>query len=150
MFLGGRGAGHELESSCGCRIAVFDHHFFHIVKLRLPNGERLLMSKEKQKILAQIAGFGDYTYDDNRARHMGSAIDTLTAPHFVYRPEKLKGADRVFIKQYDSSPYPYTAMLVAIRDNGLKVPMTAFPVKNSDIKKWMCGARLFPKTQQPP
>ena len=144
MFLAGKSTGHEFESACGCRITVFDHHFFHIVKLCLPGVDQLFMRNEKPRILAQIAGFGHYTYDHNRAKHMASALDTLTNPHFVYRTEKLDSADRVFIKQYDSLPYPYTAALIAIRDNGLKVPVTTFPIRKSGIKKWTRGGETLP------
>jgi len=150
LFLAGKSTGREFQSACGCRIMIFDHHFFHIVKLTRPGVARLFMSEEKTKILAQIVGFGDYAYDDNRARHLASAMDTLTNPDCVYRPEKLRTADRVFIREYDSSPYPYTAVFVGNRDGGFKVPVTAFPLKRPDLKKWTRGLKLFPKTHQPP
>ena len=71
-------------------------------------------------------------------------METLVHPDFVYRTERLQTANRVFIKKYDSLPYPYTAVLVGMTDRGLKVPVTAFPVKGKDLKKWACGAKLFP------
>lgn len=145
IFLEGQPTHHEFFSACGCKIAVFDHNFFHMVKLRLPGKEKLFMPEEKSTILSLTLGFGDYAYDNHRARHLLSARETLGNPDCVYRTEHLKTANRVFIKRYDSLPYQYTAVLVGIGELDLRVLVTAFPVRQSDLKRWLRGKRLFPK-----
>jgi hypothetical protein len=144
IFMDGKENLHEFISKCGCKITVLDHHFFHMVKLQFPGKEKLFMRDEKAGIILQNNGFGEYTYDAHRARHLPSAMETLVNPDCVCRPERLKAADRVFIKKYDSLPYQFTAVLVGIRDGGFKVPVTAFPVKGTDIRRWIRGIKLFP------
>jgi len=144
IFMDGKENPHEFISKCGCKITVFDHHFFHMVKLQVPGREKLFMRDEKSTILSQNEGFGEYTYDAHRARHLHSAMETLVNPDCVYRTEGLRTANRVFIKKYNSLPYSFTAALIGVRDSGLKVPVTAFPVRGTDLKKWVRGAKLFP------
>ena len=144
IFMSGSPHLYEFISKCGCKITVLDHHFFHMVKLQVTGKQKLFMREEKANIISQIEGFDVYTYDAHRARHLPSAMETLLNPDCVYRTEILRTADSVFIKEYDSLPYPYTATLVGMREGGLKVPVTAFPVKRKDLKKWIRGTKLFP------
>ncbi len=150
IFLEGNSVSNEFRAGCGCKITVFDHNFFHMVKLQHPDKEKLFMRDEKTVILAEVDGFGNYTYEKQRALYLASSIETLRYPDRTYRSEGLRTAEKVFVKEYDSVPYPFTVVLVGKRDPNLLVPVTSFPATRSRIKKWTRGELLYSKTQQPP
>lgn len=102
LFLGNAGSTtNVLESRCGHVIYVFDHHFFHMVKLDHPTKPKpLLMGEEKQIILATVDGFGPYTHDKQRAIYLPAAALTLTEPDEVWEDSTLKTADWVYIKEF--------------------------------------------------
>lgn len=61
----------EIRSTCRHTLMVFDHHFFHMVKLRDTAKPRpLLMSNEKDIILSTTEGFGPYAYEKQRAIYL--------------------------------------------------------------------------------
>jgi hypothetical protein len=142
IFLGGNEISSRIISDCGLTITVFDHNFFHIVKLSHPNKSKLFMREEKQLLRSQTVGFGLYAYDRNRALHLLAARDTIDHPDEVYEVE-LKTASHVFLRNYEERPYPFTVVLVARRDGTLLVPVTSFPCRHRDVKKWRRGRLIY-------
>jgi len=131
-------------SACGHALKVFDHHFFHMVKLGHPGKpNRLLMTNEKDTILATTSGFAEYTFDRQRAIYLASAAVCLVRPDEVWENPNLNTAKWVYIKEFDATPYAFTILLVGERDGG-KVPVTSFPGKNRDARKWRRGTRIYP------
>jgi hypothetical protein len=139
-----------IEAESGCRIHCYEHHFIHMVKLHEAGKERLWFPDEKAIILATNIGFGSYTHDSLRARRLLFGLECLRHPDQVFRPVRLRTADRAYIKEFAGSlPYPYTVVLV--RKEGSRLALcTAQPVKRTDIKHWRAGDQLWPKTPQPP
>jgi hypothetical protein len=134
-----------VESCCGHEIKVFDHHFFHFVKLDHPKKPKpLLMAHEKSEILSTRAGFGGYTYDRQRAIYLASARMCLEFPDEVWLDEKLTTAKWIYLKEFDARPYSFTILLIAERSEGL-VPVTSFPGKKRDARKWRRGMRIHPE-----
>jgi hypothetical protein len=145
LFLNGHATSYEFVSACGQTIKVFDHHFFHVVKLEHPDSPRpLLMANEKGTITATISGFGGYAYDKQRAIYLASAILCLRCPDEVWEDLSLRTAKWIYIKEFDAKPYAFTIFLVGERDGGA-VPVTSFPAKTRDAKKWRRGVRIYPK-----
>lgn len=145
LFLNDNQSSYVFVSACGHTVRVFDHHFFHIVKLDDPAKRKpLLMAKEKATILATTSGFGVYTYDRQRAIYLASAVVCLTCPDEVWEDPSLQTAKWIYIKQFDASPYAFTIFLVAERDGGL-VPVTSFPGTNRDARRWRRGVKIYPK-----
>lgn len=103
----------------------------------------LLMKNEKELILATDSGFGSYTYDRQRAIYLESAMLCLTEPDEVWEDTKLKTAKWVYIKEFDSSPYSQTILLVGEREEG-RVPVTSFAGKTRDARKWRKGNKIYP------
>ncbi len=145
IFLDGNPSSNELVSACGHTVKVFDHHFFHMVKLEHPDKPRpLLMANEKETIIATTPGFGTYTYDNQRAIYLASAALCLAHPYEVWEDPSLNTAKWIYIKQFDASPYAYTILLVGERDGGV-VPVTSFPGKERDARNWRRGVQIYPK-----
>jgi phage-Barnase-EndoU-ColicinE5/D-RelE like nuclease2 len=143
LFLNGNQS-HQISSACGHTVKVFDHHFFHMVKLGHPQKPKpLLMSTEKSLILTTESGFGPYTYDRQRAIYMESAFRCLTTPDEVWEDTTLKSARWIYIKEFDAKPYCHTIFLVGRREEGL-VPVTSFPAKRRDARKWCRGVKIHP------
>jgi hypothetical protein len=150
VFLQGSSSSHTVVSSCGHTITIFDHHFFHMVKLTHPNKPRPLnMLDEKENILGTSDGFGPYEYEKHRAIYLESAMLCLLNPDEVWGNPGLESAKWVYIKHFATTPYTCTIFLVGERPEGL-VPITSFPGRNRDIKKWGRGTRIYPKTHLPP
>lgn len=147
IFLNRNSTSYEFCSTSGNSITVFDRHFFHLVKLKFPGKEKLFMPEEKHSILLQTDGFGEYTCDLHRARYLVSAMQTLRDPDWVfdYRRDPPRAADRVYIKEFDSQPYPYTIMLVGPSDPNQLVPITSYTHKRSGMNKYRRGALLYAK-----
>jgi phage-Barnase-EndoU-ColicinE5/D-RelE like nuclease2 len=137
----------NIHSACGHSIQVFDHHFFHMASIAVPGKEKLFMHEEKETILATCTGFGKYivAIGGTRARHLASAFETLLAPDEVWENNpKAKSAKWVYIKEFSSLPYPFSICLVTERaERKLVVPVSSFPCKRSDIKKWRQGITIF-------
>ena len=77
------------------------------------------------------------------------AIETMRFPDFVVRTPNLVTADRAFIKEFACSQYPYMVVLVR-REKSILTLCTAQPTRRRNMKQWMAGEILFPKTPQPP
>jgi len=143
IFLHGNEVSHQFISDCGLTITVFDHNFFHIVKLTHPDRPKLFMKDEKALLRAQTEGFGVYGYDPQRGMHLHTARETLEHPDEVYEDARLTTASHVFIKCYEEAPYPFTVVLVAARDGNLLVPTTSFPCRRRDVKRWQRGKLIY-------
>lgn len=144
LFLNGNPVSHELVSVCGHTIKVFDHHFFHLVKLDDPAKPKpLLMANEKDTILITTSGFGAYTYDRQRAVYLQSAASCVANPDEVWEDSSLRTAKWIYIKQFDASPYSFTILLVGQRDESL-VLVTSFLVRDRGAKKWRRGFQIYP------
>jgi hypothetical protein len=143
ILLGG-GISREIISACGHSIRVFDHHFFHMVKLDDPSKTKpLLMANEKDIILATADGFASYAYDRQRAIYLESAMTCLALPDEVWEDETLASAKWIYIKEFNTSPYSFTIALVGEREESY-VPVTSFPGKNRDAKRWRRGRQIYP------
>ncbi|MFQ5663901.1 MAG: PBECR2 nuclease fold domain-containing protein [Terriglobia bacterium] len=142
IFLVGNEIRSEIASDSGLTITVFDHNFFHMVKLRHPSKDKLFMKEEKDLLRAQTVGFGSYEYDPQRAVHLLAVKETLEHPDEVYEVE-LRTASYIFIKIYEELPYPFTVVLVARRDRSLVVPVTSFTCRRRDVKKWRKGRLIY-------
>lgn len=118
-----------------------------MIKLAGHNNERLWFPNEKDKILATVDGFGDYTYDAIRARRLLFTLECLRNPDEVVRPTILRTANRAYIKDFGraAAPYPFTVVLVRLEDDGRLTLCTGQPVRRTDIKKWRNGQKLWPK-----
>jgi hypothetical protein len=140
---------HTIVSDCGHVLKIFDHHFFHMVKLDHPHKPKpLLMSAEKNLLLDTNVGFGSFTYDRQRAIYLESAALCLRTPDEVWEDVALKTARWIYIKEFDTKPYCHTVFLVGERSEG-PVPVTSFPAKARDARKWRRGVRIYPKTHLP-
>lgn len=144
LFLAGDRVSHQFTSVCGHRVTVFDHNFFHMVKLRNPGRSGImLMSQEKETILSIFDGFGPYEYDRQRAIYLASAAECLLSADEVWEDQALKTARWMYIKEFDAFPYAFTILLVGQRPGGA-VPVTSFPAKKRDTRKWRRGKQIYP------
>ncbi len=146
IFLGSNEISAEIVSDCGLTVTVFDHNFFHMVKLRHPNKQKLFMKEEKEVLRAHRNGFGLYEYERQRAVHLRAAKETIEHPDEVYEAA-LKTASHIFVKIFKELPYPFTVVLVAKRDGSLLVPVTSFPCRRRDVKKWRKGRLIYSRPQ---
>ena len=94
-------------------------------------------------------GFGLYEHEQRRAVRLLMALETLRSPDFVARTPNLVTADRAFIKEFTCSQYPYMVVLVR-KEKSILTLCTGQPTRRRNIKQWMAGEILFPKTPQPP
>jgi hypothetical protein len=135
-----------IRTGCSHSINVFDHHFFHMAKVGRNGTTRLHMPDEKEKIMACGDDFGDFEVDIARAKYLPSALETFVDPHEVWRENpKATNADWVYIREYDSKPYPFSIGLVTVREkSGLFVPVSSFPCKRGDLKRWRQGVKEYP------
>src|SRR5690242_4644601 len=72
-----------IRNACGHEILIFDHHFFHLAAVTVPDIDRLYMRDEKARILALTEGFGSYEVGRSRAKHLRSVHLTLKDPDEV-------------------------------------------------------------------
>jgi hypothetical protein len=134
IFLDG-GAARELQSACGHALKIFDHHFFHMVKLDDPAKPKpLLMANERNTILTTNEGFGPYAHDKQRAIYLEPAMVCLVDPDEVWEDPSLHTAKWIYVKQFDAKPYSCTIFLIGARADGL-VPITSFGGKGKDWRK---------------
>ena len=145
IFLaGGRS---PLVTPCGHEIVFFDHHFFHMASITVDGKEKLFMREEKARILETNEGFGDYWigHKGSRAKHFHASFETLTTPDEVWQDNPNAKARWVYVKEFDSIPYPFSVVLVTTRpEQSLIVPVTGFPCRRKDGKKWRAGTKIYP------
>jgi len=138
----------DVISPVGHRVSIFDHHFFHMASIsKEGHVGRLFMRDEKQTIKTTTDGLGPYAigHGGSRAKHLRAAMDTLRNPDEVWEDNPRAKSRWVYVKEYTSSPYPFSVLLVTDRpEQGLIVPVTGFPCRWSDIKKWRQGERICP------
>ncbi len=153
MFLPGDG---KHNSSCGHVVHLRDHHFFHLVSLWKDGPpDTLSMRVEREEIMRTNEGSGAYTIEngESRAKNLPSAKMAILEPDEVWEDNpKTKSAKWVYIKQFDSRPYPYTICLLKPweEENGIIILLSAFPCKRNRIRAWRQGTRIYPKQIQPP
>jgi len=145
----------QIRSTCGHQILIFDHHFFHLAAVRTAAANRLFMVDEKDEIRATIEGMGKYLIDHSgsRARNLPSARSTMEDPDEVWEANpRAVSAKWVYVKEFDSKPYPFTVALLVDRpaENGIIVPVSSFPCSKSDVRKWRNGDLIYRKQIQPP
>jgi hypothetical protein len=144
-----------LLSGCGHRVYFFDHHFFHMAAVVTAEQVRLFMPDEKDEIQATLKGFGKYIllHGGSRARNLPSARITMLEPDEVWEGNpKATTAKWVYIKQFDSKPYPYTVALLTERpeQGNIIVPVSSFPCRKTDLKRWRQGRQIYQRQIQPP
>lgn len=120
-----------------------------MVKLSGLNAGRLFFPDEKATILATVNGFGNYTHEERRGVRLLASLETLRNPDTVMRPPNLRTGDRAFIKEFADSQYPYIIVIVH-RDADTITLATGQPTRRRNLKEWLTGVQLFPKTPQPP
>lgn len=137
----------KVDSTCSHTIMIFDHHFFHMAAIEIESPERLFMAKEKSKILSIREGFGYYKllYGGARARNLPSAYAVIANPDEVWEGNpRCTSAKWVYIKQFASTPYPFSVALIAPgHKKNIMVPVSSFPCRRSDIKRWRHGKRIY-------
>jgi len=102
------------------------------------------MVDEKASILSAVTGFGAYTYDKQRSLYLESAMICLAYPDEVWEDPTLDSAKWVYLKYFDTKPYSCTIMLVGEREGKGPVPITSFPGKDRDARKWRRGVKIYP------
>lgn len=147
IFLSSNG---KIDSCCGHSVLTFDHHFFHLAAVTVSGVETLFMRDEKEKIRSLTDGFGLYEVDDPRARHLRSAYATLSSPDEVWENSPKVRVKWIYVKEFDSKPYQFSIALVTERpaEGNIIVPVSSFPCKKSDIKKWRSGTLIYPKNTE--
>ena len=146
--------GGVINSACGHRILIFDHHIFHLASISRPGAGQLSMPQEQPGILRTVQGSGEYVvhHDGSRARNLPSAFATMSAPDEVWAANPIvTTAKWVYIKQFDSRPYAYTIALLGERpaEGGIIVPFSSFPCRKRDLRKWRQGDLMY-KQNRPP
>jgi len=111
--------------------------------------EELSMPHERETILETADGFAHYELREggSRARHLRSARETLENPDEVWveNPSVLS-AKWVYIKEYDSKPYPFSIALVGEweANSTIIVPFSSFPCEKRGVKKWRQTKKIHP------
>ncbi len=136
-----------IKNACGHDILVFDHHFFHLAAITVDGVERLYMRDEKQTILGLAEGFGNYDIGKSRAKHLRSVHITLSEPDEVWEDNPKARAKWTYVKEFASQPYQFSVALVAERsnENFIIFPVSGFPCKRSDVRKWRQGTLIYAK-----
>jgi hypothetical protein len=152
LFLGENGLH---KSTSGHVIRVFDHHFFHLASVQTASEARLYMPDHKEVIQNTHDGFGVYLlgHGGSRAKNLPSAAISLRDPCEVWVDNpKATNSKWVYIKEFDSKPYPFTVSLLTERpaEGGIIVPVSSFPCKRNDLKKWRQSKLLYSRQIQPP
>jgi len=149
------GEGQVIHSPCGHKILLFDHHFFHLAGISRPPERQLSMPGERAEILTTVSGFGRYelAHGGSRARNLGSTFLCMKMPDEVWVDNPVSvTAKWVYLKQFESKPYPYAVVLVGERpaENGIKVPFSGFECNANSLRKWRQGIRVYSRQVQPP
>ena len=145
VFCFGAGTYSEIASTCGHKLCVFDHNFFHLVKLDDPLKPKPLQMADEEKIILRTRdGFGPYIHDPYRARYLRSALLTLLEPDEVWRDPSLQTADWAYIKAFDDA-IQYTMFYVARRRKPRRlVPATSFYGDEGDANRKRKGTKIYP------
>jgi phage-Barnase-EndoU-ColicinE5/D-RelE like nuclease2 len=111
--------------------------------------EELSMKQERETMLKTDNGFAHYELREggSRARHLRSARETLETPDEIWiENPRLMSAKWVYIKEYNSKPYPFSVALVGEweANSTIIVPFSSFPVQKSNAKKWRHSKRIYP------
>jgi hypothetical protein len=138
-----------IVSPCGHRIYCFEHHFFHMSGVVVEGIEELSMPHERETILETADGFAHYELREggSRARHLRSARETLENPDEVWiENPSVVSAKWVYIKEYDSKPYPFSIALVGEweANSTIIVPFSSFPCDKRRIKRWRQSKQIHP------
>lgn len=138
-----------IASPCGHRIYCFEHHFFHLTGIIVDGVRKLSTRTEKATILGTHKGFAHYKIREGgrRGRHLQSAYETLANPDEVWQDNpKAKTAKWVYIKEYDSKPYPFSIALIGHSHtrSTVIVPFSSISIERTNIKKWRQGTRIYP------
>lgn len=143
--------GHKslILSPCGHKIHCFEHHLFHMAGIVVEGVEELSMPKERKTILETTDGFAHYELREggSRVRHLASARETLENPDEIWSENpRVTSAKWVYIKEYDSKPYPYSVALVGEweANSTIIVPFSSFPVEKRNAKKWRQSKKIYP------
>ncbi len=145
-----------IRSKCEHAIYIYEHHFFHLAAITRPPLVTLSMRVEKDEIKTTTVGFGPYVvgYGGSRARYLTSAFCSMYEPDEVWAENPIvTNAKWVYIKQFDPTMrYPYTVALIGDRpeEGGILVPVSSFPCKRGDLRKWRQGVCIHPKQERPP
>jgi hypothetical protein len=138
-----------IVSPCDHKIYCFEHHFFHMAGVVVEGIEELSMPHEKDTILNSTEGFAHYELRESgsRARHLKSARDVLEKPDEVWAENpRVTSAKWVYIKEYDSKPYPFSIALVGEwqSNSTIIVPFSSFACLRKNAKKWRQSKKIYP------
>jgi phage-Barnase-EndoU-ColicinE5/D-RelE like nuclease2 len=136
-------------SPCDHKIYCFEHHFFHMAGVIVEGIDDLSMPRELDTILKATDGFAHYELREggSRAKHLRSARETLENPDEVWvENPRVRSAKWVYIKEFDSKPYPFSIALVGEweANSTIIVPFSSFQVEKRNAKKWRQSKRLYP------
>jgi hypothetical protein len=136
-------------STCKHKIYCFEHHFFHMSGVIVEGVEELSIQKERATILATDAGFAHYELREggSRARHLRSAREALESPDEVWTENpRVTSARWVYVKEYDSKPYPFSIALVGEWESNsiIIVPFSSFQCDKRNAQKWRQAKRIYP------
>lgn len=141
----------QVDSASGQAIRIYDHHFFHMAGIQVKGRKRLFMAQEKEVILATKEGFGHFEvlYGGSRAKNLPSAYATIIEPDEVWEDNpRCTNAKWVYIKQFDSAPYPYTVALLTLRQQEkIVVPVSSFPCKKKRHQEMAKGNKNLFETR---
>jgi hypothetical protein len=138
-----------IVSPCGHKIYSFEHHLFHMAGVVVEGIAELSMPEERDRILSTTEGFGYYELREGgaRARHLRSARETLENPDEIWTENPhLESAKWVYIKEFDSKPYPFSVAFVGAweANSTIIVPFSSFPIEKRNAKKWRKSKRIYP------
>lgn len=138
-----------IVSPCGHKIYCFEHHFFHMAGVIVEGIDELSMPQERNIILKSADGFAHYELREggSRARHLRSARETLEKPDEVWEENpRVTSARWVYVKEYDSKPYPFSVALVGEwqANSTIIVPFSSFPCDAKNVKKWRQCKKIYP------
>lgn len=143
-FLGGNQEKHQFTIASGHVVDVFDHNFFHLVKLsHSERGQKFHIRSERPRILAQTVGFGDYAVEQTRAAYLPAAFDTLCDPDQIVEHPELDTATHVLCKQYHNGGVTPTTIVMVKLQKGVFIPVTSFAVKNRKAKQWCRDGQII-------
>jgi hypothetical protein len=113
------------------------------------------MPDHKEMIQRTREGFDPYIlgHGGSRAKNLPSAAACIKDPCEVWIDNpKSTNSKWVYIKEFDSLPYPFTITLLTERpeEEGIIVPVSSFPCKRKDLKKWRQSTLLYSRQIQPP
>jgi hypothetical protein len=138
-----------IVSPCDHRIYCFEHHFFHMAGVVVEGIPELSMPKERDTILRTADGFAHYELREggSRANHLRSARETLESPDEIWAENpRVTSAKWVYVKEYDSKPYPFSIALVGEweANSTIIVPFSSFPCDRKNARKWRQSKRIYP------